>query len=146
MIKKEIKDSYTYYFADGTRSVVKASEVGQEWIDILYALDEEERKKNYNYGRHNLPLSALYFDGEVFIDNDADPHEIFNCKMEQQQIDEVISMLTKRQREVFELRYYEKRTQLEIANVLGINRQAVARIYKQAVKKIKKILEKVVAF
>ena len=70
---KEIKPDYTYYFADGSNSVVTAQDVGQEWINILHDMDEEDRKKQYNYSRRNYPLSQVDYEGETFVDPNAVP-------------------------------------------------------------------------
>ncbi len=146
MKKKEIKTTYTYHFADGTKSVISAAEVGQEWIDLLHAMDEAEHRGNYNHRRHNYPFSAVDYEGDTFENTNADPDKKCVCNIEQARIDEAVSRLTKRQQEVFGLRYYDKRTQKEIAAGLGITRQAVAAIYERTIKKLQKIFGKPVAF
>ena len=50
---------YTYYFADGAKNTI---EVEDKWYDILTAMDKEERKKKYNYDRHNYPLSKVDYE------------------------------------------------------------------------------------
>ena len=144
--EKQKKDTYTYRFADGSESVVRAADVGQRWIDLLHAMDDAERKGNYNYNRHNYPFSAVDYEGDTFIDENADPHKKCVCNLEQEEIDAAVAKLSKRQREVFELRYYEKLTQNEIAAELGITQQAVAAIYERAEKKLQRIFGKTVVF
>lgn len=139
MKKIDLKKPYTYYFADGTKFTATIENVGEKWLAILNLMKYDDRRANYNYNRHNYPLSAMDFEGDTFIDENADPHESYICKVEQETIDAAVSTLSKRQQEVFELYYYDKKTQVEIAAELGITQQAVAAVYERAEKNLQRI-------
>jgi RNA polymerase sigma factor (sigma-70 family) len=65
--------------------------------------------------------------------------------MEQERIDAAVATLSKRQQEVFELRYYDKKTVEEIAAELGISHQAVSAIFERAEKNLQRIFSETVA-
>ncbi len=144
--KTDPRKPYTYYFADGTKFTATIENVGEKWLAILNEMKDEDRRKNYNYSSNNYPLSAVDFEGDILVDENADPHESYICKVEQEKIDAAVATLSKRQQEVFELYYYDKRTQTEIADELGISQQAVSAIYERAVKKLQRIFGKTVVF
>lgn len=144
-MKRQPTDPYTYYFADGTKSTLTVENIGEKWLAIINEMANDDDKANYNYKRHNYPLSAVDFEGDKFIDENADPFESYVCKFEQEKIDAAVATLTKRQQEVFELYYYDKKKQEEIAAELGISHQAVAAIYERAKNNLQKIFWETVA-
>ena len=56
---KENKPDYTYYFADGTKCTVTAQDVGQEWINELYDLDDKEKSNNRKNTRRHVSIDKL---------------------------------------------------------------------------------------
>lgn len=144
--KTDPREPYTYYFADGTKFTATVENVGEKWLAILNQMKDNERRKDYNYARNNYPLSAVDFEGDIFVDENADPHRDCVCNMEQERIDAAVATLSKRQREVFELYYYDCKTQVEIADELGISQQAVSAIYERAEKKLQRIFGENVVF
>lgn len=144
--KTDPRKPYTYYFADRTKFIATIENVGEKWLAILNEMKDEDRRKNYNYRSNNYPLSAVDFEGDILVDENADPYESYVCNIEQEKIDAAVSTLSKRQQEVFELYYYDKRTQDEIADELGITQQAVSAIYERAVKKLQRIFGETVVF
>lgn len=53
-------------------------------------------------------------------------------------LDEMLSILTKREKEVILLRYFRGKTQMEVAKVIGVSQVQISRIEKQAVEKMRK--------
>ena len=143
--KTDPKEPYTYYFADGTKSTVNIENIGEKWLAIINEMNDEERRANYNYKRHNYPLSAVDFEGDTFVDENADPFASCVCNMEQERIDAAVATPSKRQQEVFELRYYDKKGLKEIAAELGISHQAVSAIFERAEKNLQRIFGETVA-
>lgn len=133
-------DFYTYYFADGTKNIVTAAEVGQEWIDKLYEMDEAERKSNYNYRRRNFPLSHVDYEGVTFIDPNADPYVAHLRNLEREKIDAALDKLTEKQRELFEIYFYEGKKVQEIADEQGVCHQAISDRLDRIKKKLQKFL------
>lgn len=131
---------YTYYFADGTKSTVTAAEVGQEWIDRLYEMDEAERKGDYNYGRHNYPLSQVDYEGEAFIDANADPFMVHLRNIERKRLDAALETLTDNQRVLFDNYFNEGKKVQEIADEQGVCHQAISARLDRIKNKLQKIL------
>lgn len=128
---------YTYYFADGTKNTI---EVEDKWYDILTAMDQEERKKNYNYDRHNYPLSKIDYEGESFYDPNANPFEEMMRESERKKIDEALGTLTEKQRELFGMVFYEGKKVTEIAEEQGVCHQAISARLTRIKEKMQKIL------
>lgn len=126
MKEQKIRDHYTYYFTDGTKSVVTAKELGQEWINVLTDMGEDDRKARYNYGRHNVPLSAFTYDGEKFADSNGDLFIKLMQQIESEKFDNVLDMLTDSQRELFEAIYYKERKIIDIAAEQGVCQPAIS--------------------
>ncbi len=142
-MKKKKKDNpnyYTYYFVDGTKSTVTAAEVGQKWIDILCEMDEAEHRGNYNYRRHNYPLSQVDYEGETFVDPDADPYVQYLRNIERIKIDTALDTLTEKQRNLFEKYFYLGEKVTEIADEEGVCHQAISRRLDRIKNKLQKIL------
>lgn len=130
--------NYTYYFADGTKNTIQ---IDDQWYDILYKMDEDERKARYNYGRHNVPLSAFAFDGEKFADPNGDIFIKFMQQVASEKFDKVLDMLTDSQRKLFEDVYYERRKIIDIAAEQGVCQPAISNRLERIRKKIAKNLE-----
>lgn len=130
--------NYTYYFADGTKNTIQ---IDDKWYDILYKMDEDERKARYNYGRHNVPLSAFSFGGEKFADPNGDIFIKFMQQVESKKFDEALDTLTDSQRKLFEAVYYEKRKVIDIAAEQCVGQPAISNRLERIKKKIARNLE-----
>mgnify|MGYP004456983419 FL=1 len=56
---------------------------------------------------------------------------------------ETLNNLTEEERQILMLRYYDERTQQEVANILGTNQVYISRNEKKVLKKLKEDLSKV---
>lgn len=137
---KIIKDSYTYYFADGTKSTVAAKDIGQEWLYILHEMDEEDRKKQYNYSRRNYPLSQVDYEGETFVDPNADPFDIMINNIEREKMDAAFATLSESQRTLFESIHFEGKKVADIAEEKGITIFAIYKRMDRISRKLQKFL------
>jgi len=129
---------YTYYFEDGTRSEV---EVSDELYEKLIEMDKSERKQNYNYARHTVPLSAFTYEGEEFADPNSDLCEKLMKDEETVKIQSAISTLTESQQELVRLVYYDKKKIIDIAAEQGVSQQAISDRLNRIKGKLKKLLD-----
>lgn len=129
--------TYTYIFPDGTKSEV---EVTDETYERLMRMDEDERKQNYNYKRHNVSLSAFTYDGEDFADKDIDLIEKVIKNEDEERVRIAISTLTEKQRELVNSVYYERISVVEIAKQQGVDKSAISHRLERIKEKLKKIL------
>ena len=56
---------------------------------------------------------------------------------------ETLNNLTEEERQILMLRYYDERTQQEVANILGTNQVYISRNEKKVLKKLKEDLSRV---
>lgn len=129
---------YTYYFADGTKNTI---EVEDKWYDILTEMDEEERKKNYNYKRHNYPLSQVDYEGEAFAEINSNPFYKLVQSVERERLNVALASLTDCQRELFEMVCIESKTVTEIAKEQGVCHQAISARLTRIKTKLQKLLD-----
>lgn len=123
---KENKPDYTYYFADGTKSVVTVQDVGQEWINILYDMDEKEKRNNRSNTRRHISIEEL-------VEHNAEPAEadqyfadaIFG-DMQNEVFSEAVKTLTNAQKRLVSQLYVEGYSQQEIAEMEGVKQQAIS--------------------
>lgn len=128
---------YTYYFEDGTRSEV---EVSDELYEKLIKMDKEERRKNYNYNRHNVPLSAFNYDGEDFADKSDDLAEKIMKDDDIERVRTAVIMLTNKQQELVRMVYVERIPIVKIAAEQGVNKSAICNRLTRIKEKLKRIL------
>lgn len=135
MKNKEIKTDYTYYFADGSKSVVTAQDIGQQWIDILYKMDDEERNHNRRERRRHISIDMLT---EKCLEPSCEDEHNFGVllgEMENEQLQDALKLLTPAQQNLLYSHLVECNTVTEIALDEGVavcsisNR--LARIYKK---------------
>lgn len=115
---------YTYKLLDGTSVSV---EVTDEQYEAITAADDCIRKSDYNYERHNISLSKFKYEGEMFIDPDADPQQILEKRESALEIQKRLEYLSKTDQLIAEWYFYDKITQSEIAKRLGVKKAAICR-------------------
>ncbi len=135
MKDKNIKDSYTYYFVDGTKSTVTAKDVGQDLINLLYEMDDEERNHNRRERRRHISIDMLT---EKCLEPSCEDEHNFGAllgEMENEQLQDALKLLTPAQQNLLYSHLVERNTVTEIAADQGVavcsisNR--LARIYKK---------------
>lgn len=129
--------SYTYYFVDGTKNTI---EIDDSWYEILKEMDEQERRQNYNYDRHNQSLSQACYEGESFADLDSDPFGALLRKTEREKIDSALTKLTDCQKELFEKTLIDGKKIAEIAAEQGVCHQAISARMSRLKNKLQKLL------
>ena len=92
------------------------------------------------------PIVSLYEattnnggDQLLLLDQIASTNDEVDC-LEKITLNEVIERLSEKERYVIKMRFYEDKTQAEIAHQIGLSQVQISRIEKQALKKIKGFL------
>ena len=83
----------------------------------------------------------LYSDGGESIcvmDQIGDPSNTDESWLEQIALSDAVSALSERERRILALRFYEGKTQMEVAGEIGISQAQVSRLEKNAINEIKK--------
>lgn len=140
MKNKEIKDYYTYNFADGTQSVVTAKDVGQEWIDRLYKMDDEERNQNRRESRRHISIDMLVEKClEPFYEDEYHFGALFG-EMGNEQLHNALNSLTPAQQRLLYSHLVERNTVTEIASDEGVAVCSISKRLERIYKKIEKVL------
>lgn len=113
-----------------------ADEIGIPQEDIVMALEAIQ-----------TPVSIyepLYTDGNDSVclgDQIKDKHDQENCVVNHIALDEAISRLSERERQIIHMRYFDCKTQMETASEIGISQAQVSRLEKCALKTMRQDLE-----
>ena len=85
----------------------------------------------------------LYADGTESVcvmDQVRDTENTDESWLEQIALDDAIDRLSQRERSILRLRFYEGKTQMEVADAIGISQAQVSRVEKSALGKMRKQL------
>lgn len=124
--------TYTYYFADGTKSAV---EVDDDMYELLKQFDDEERNHNRRERRQHISIDMLT---EKCLEPSCEDEHNFGAllgEMENEQLQDALKLLTPAQQNLLYSHLVERNTVSEIAADQGVavcsisNR--LARIYKK---------------
>ena len=126
--------SETYLLACRKIDVLKAHENPDGWIINAAKKNAGNMKRNNNKYKSNISIEKL---PELPDEQNVFEEAVFNIWMEKKVPSILISRLSKREKEVYELFYIEHKTTDEIAKRLGINVSTVRNIKKNIVDKIK---------
>lgn len=132
----------TYTLTDGkTVEIEVSAELAATLADFIH----EDKNAARNKRRHNeISIDALREEtGWEPIDTAADIETVLIADEERQTLLAAVSRLSDKQRRLVNLRYYEEKTEYEIAAILGINQSNVHRQLNTIHNALKKILEKV---
>lgn len=132
----------TYTLADGKTATI---EVSAELAATLADFIREDKNAARNKRRHNeISIEALKDEtGWEPIDTAADIETVLIADEERTSLLAAVSRLSDKQRRLIHLRYYEEKTEYEIAALLGINQSNVHRQLNTIHNALKNLLEKV---
>lgn len=134
------KDTYTYYFADGTKSVVTAQEVGQEWINILWDMDEKESKRNRAETRRHVSIDELVeMNVEPSYEDEYSPEDILE-HISDPDLHYAVSMLTEPQKKLLYRRFVQGFTVTDIAEIDGVAVCSISKRFERIYKKMENFL------
>lgn len=130
-----------YTSTDGKTATI---EVNSAVAELLADFEREDRNAARNKRRHNeISLDAMRGEtGWEPADTAADIETVLIADEERQTLLAAVARLSDKQRRLVNLRYYEEKTEYEIAVLLGINQSNVHRQLNTIHNALKKILEK----
>ena len=108
-----------------------ADEIGVEEIDVVIALEAIQDPVSIY-----TPIYSSGGDEIYLIDQIKDEENSEDRKILELTVAEGMKKLTKRERSIINQRYYEGKTQMEIASEIGISQAQVSRLEKNALKVI----------
>lgn len=112
-----------------------ASEIGINKEDIVYALDAIQSPVSLYEPVYTEGGDTLYVMDQISDKKNKEDNWIENLALR-----EAVHKLTPREKHIIELRFYEGRTQMEVAQEIGISQAQVSRLEKSALKYMRNYL------
>ena len=113
-----------------------AAEVGISKEDIVYALDAMQNPMSLYEPVYTDGGDTLYVMDQISDKKNKEERWIENLALR-----EAVHKLTPREKHIIELRFYEGRTQMEVAQEIGISQAQVSRLEKNALKTMRGYLK-----
>lgn len=112
-----------------------ASEIGINKEDIVYALDAIQSPVSLYEPVYTEGGDTLYVMDQISDKKNKEEHWIEDISLK-----EAMNQLETRERNIIEMRFYEGKTQMEVAQEIGISQAQVSRLEKHALKSMKNYL------
>lgn len=112
-----------------------AREIGINKEDIVYALDAIQSPVSLYEPVYTEGGDTLYVMDQISDKKNKEEHWIEDISLK-----EAMSRLEARERNIIEMRFYEGKTQMEVAQEIGISQAQVSRLEKHALKSMKNYL------
>ena len=109
-----------------------ADEIGIPKEDIVYALDALQAPMSLYEPVYTEGGDTLYVMDQISDKKNKEDHWI-----EQLSLTEAMKHLSEREREIISLRFFEGKTQMEVASMIGISQAQVSRLEKNALRQMK---------
>ena len=123
----------------------KAVKVSEEVYKAYWKITEHEKyliKKDWK--NNVIPFSALDYDGH-FIDNIVDEsidiEKIVEVKMQIEELNKALAILTKKERELIEAIFYKEESLRSIGKKEKVSYQAIGKRRDKILEKLRKLLE-----
>lgn len=126
LIRKNLKEPTITEIAD---------EIGIEKEMIVYALDAIQSPVSLFEPVYSEGGDTLYVMDQISDQKNKEEHWIENLSLR-----EAMNRLGQRERHIIEMRFYEGKTQMEVADEIGISQAQVSRLEKNALKTMKNYL------
>ena len=129
------RESLTYQLGREPEIAEIAQEIGEEPESVGFAMDAIQDPVSL--------FEPIYQEGGdpiCVMDQVGDDKNSDSCWLEQIALSEAIGSLGDRERRILALRFYEGKTQMEVASEIGISQAQVSRLEKNAIGQIKKSL------
>lgn len=114
-----------------------SDELGMEKEEVVMALESSYHPEYLYDIIHQDEGNPLYLIDKISIENDSEEDRIDKIILK-----EMLSQLKERDRQVIILRYFKDKTQVQIAELLGISQVQVSRIEKRIIEEMKRMLAK----
>ena len=112
-----------------------AQEIGIEKEMIVYALDAIQSPVSLFEPVYSEGGDTLYVRDQISDQKNKEDHWLENLSLR-----EAMNRLNQREKHIIEMRFYEGRTQMEVADEIGISQAQVSRLEKNALKTMKNYL------
>ena len=112
-----------------------AEEIGVEKEQIVYALDAIQSPVSLFEPVYTEGGDTLYVMDQISDKKNKEEHCIENLALR-----EAMDRLSERERTIIEMRFYDGKTQMEVADEIGLSQAQVSRLEKNALKNMKKYL------
>lgn len=109
-----------------------AEEIGIAKEDIVYALDALQAPMSLYEPVYTEGGDTLYVMDQISDKKNKEDHWV-----EQLSLSEAMKHLNDREREIISLRFFEGKTQMEVASMIGISQAQVSRLEKNALRQMK---------
>lgn len=144
-VSRNVRD--VAYKALKTRETLRASSTSEPTLfEIAEELEIDSSEIACALDAVSEPLSffePVYSNGEeslLLLDQLSDEKDNADNWMENLSLCEALKLLPEKEREVLELRYYQGKTQIEISKIVNISQAQVSRLEKNAIEKLRKVL------
>lgn len=123
----------------------KAVKVSEEVYKAYWKITEHEKyliKKDWK--NNIIPFSALDYDGHFvdnIVDESIDIEKIIEVKMQIEELNKVLAILTKKERELIEAIFYKEESLRSIGKKEKVSYQAIGKRRDKILEKLRKILE-----
>ena len=112
-----------------------ADEIGIEKEMIVYAMDAIQNPVSLFEPVYTEGGDTLYVMDQISDKKNKEENWVENLSLR-----EAINKLNKRERHIIDLRFYEGKTQMEVAQEIGISQAQVSRLEKNALKTMRNYL------
>ena len=103
--------------------------------DVLFALDAIQEPVSLFEPVYNDGADAIFVMDQVSDENNSDASWLENISL-----NEGLKRLSERERHILALRFFEGKTQMEVAGEIGISQAQVSRLEKSALKNMRKYI------
>ena len=112
-----------------------ASEIGMEKEEIVYALDAIQSPMSLYEPVYTVGGDTLYVMDQVSDKKNKEENWVENLALQ-----DAMNRLNDRERHIVNLRFYEGKTQMEVAQEIGISQAQVSRLEKNALRVMRNYL------
>ena len=123
----------------------KAVKVSEEVYKAYWKITEHEKylqRKDWKYDV--IPFSAMDYDGHFvdnIIDGRVDLEKIVEVKMQIEELNKALAILTKKERELIEAIFYKEESLRSIGKKEKVSYQAIGKRRDKILEKLRKLLE-----
>lgn len=132
-----LQRKYNKNYSQGMPTVVEvAKEIGVEPEDVVYALDAIQSPVSLYDPVYDQGGDTLYVMDQISDKKNKEEKWVENIVL-----NEALKGLSERERKIIDMRFFNGKTQMEIADEIGISQAQVSRLEKNALKAMKKYME-----
>ena len=127
----QFKERYISEYQKEPTIEIIAKELGVEEIDVVVALEAMQEPVSIYTPIYNNGSDEIYLIDQISDDDDTEDKKVLKMTIEQG-----LKRLSPRERDIINKRYFLDKTQMEIAEEIGISQAQVSRLEKSALKTI----------